>query len=433
MPDSITPPAPGPAAVPSPSLSPEAQARRLALKRRYPTALDLRARARRAAPSFAFEYMDGGAGADGGIRRNWAALDAVEMAPRYGNVVAPPPATTTLFGRTYAAPIGIAPIGGPGTAFPGAEKYFARAAQAARVPYTMGVLSGIDLDEAARIAPDVLWFQIYRFARDGHRIGLDLVDRAAAAGVHALVLTYDTPIRTVRSREVKSGIVTPFRLTTRLRMDALMAPQWLRSLAANGIPRFVTLNKYIRPGATLVEATEFMRREQGGAFTWDEIARYRERWKGPLVLKGVLHPEDAARAVSLGVDGIQVSNHGGRQIEALPASIDALPAIAAEVGSRATIILDSGVRSGIDAARAVALGADAAFVGKAFLWSLGALGAEGPAHLIEVLKDEVSATLGQLGCLTVADLRTVPVRHPSAWQAEDLKPRVAAPPLAAVR
>ncbi len=429
MPDSMTPATPEPAA--PATLSAAERARRLALKRRFPTALDLRARARRTAPYFAFEYMDGGAGADGGIKRNWAALDAVEMAPRYGNVVAPPPANTTLFGRPYAAPLGIAPIGGPGTAFPGAERAFARAAQAARVPYTMGVLSGIDLDEAARIAPDVLWFQLYRFAKNDHRIGLDLVDRAQAAGVHVLVLTYDTPIRTVRSREVKSGIVTPFRLTTRLRADAMMAPQWLRSLARNGIPRFVTLTKYMHPGATLVEATQFMQREGGGAFTWDEIARYRERWKGPLVLKGVLHPADAERAVSLGLDGVQVSNHGGRQIEALPASIDVLPAIAAAVGNRATIVLDSGVRSGVDVARAIALGADAAFAGKAFLWSLGALGAEGPAHLIEVLKDELSATLGQLGCLTVPELRTVPVRHPGAWRGEDLRPRIPVPAAAA--
>ncbi len=429
MSDTNAPPAPGPAVAPNDS--PEAKARRLALKRRYPTALDLRAAARRAGPNFAFEYMDGGAGADVGIRHNWSALDAVEMAPRYGNVVAPPPANTTLFGRPYAAPLGIAPVGGPGTAFPGAEKYFAQAAQAARVPYTMGVLSGIDLDHAAKIAPDVLWFQIYRFAKNDHRVGFDLVDRAAAAGVHVLVLTFDTPTRTVRSREVKSGIVTPFRLTMRLRLDAMQSPRWMRSLARNGIPRFVTLNKYMHPGATLVEATEFMQRESGGAFTWDEIARYRDRWKGPLVLKGVLHPADAARAVALGLDGIQVSNHGGRQIEALPTSIDALPAIASEIGGRATIILDSGVRSGVDVARAIALGADAAFAGKAFLWSLGALGAEGPAHLIDVMKDEVSATLGQLGCLTVADLRTVPVRHPGAWRAEDLKARApAAPPLA---
>ncbi len=398
-------------------------AERLALKRRYPSAHDLRARARRILPNFAFEYMDGGAGADIGIARNWAALDAVEMMPRYGNVVEPPPADTKLFGRDYSAPIGIAPIGGPGTGFPGAETYFATAAQAARVPYTLGVLSGIDIEQAAALAPDVLWLQLYRFPRDDHRIGLDLTRRAAAAGVHALVLTFDTPTRTTRPREVKSGIVTPFRLTNRLRLDALSSPHWLRSLARNGIPRFASLNAYMDPGASLVEATRFFQRESGGAFTWDEIARYREVWKGPLVLKGVLHPDDAERAVSLGVDGIVVSNHGGRQIDALPAPIDVLPAIAERVGDKATIILDSGVRSGADAARAVALGADAAFAGKAFLWSLGALGARGPAHLIDLWTEDVSATLGQLGCRTVAELRTVPVRHAAAYGAADFAAR----------
>ena len=398
-------------------------AERLALKRRYTSAHDLRARARRILPNFAFEYMDGGAGADIGIARNWAALDAVEMMPRYGNVVEPPPADTKLFGRDYSAPIGIAPIGGPGTGFPGAETYFATAAQAARVPYTLGVLSGIDIEQAAALAPDVLWLQLYRFPRDDHRIGLDLTRRAAAAGVHALVLTFDTPTRTTRPREVKSGIVTPFRLTNRLRLDALSSPHWLRSLARNGIPRFASLNAYMDPGASLVEATRFFQRESGGAFTWDEIARYREVWKGPLVLKGVLHPDDAERAVSLGVDGIVVSNHGGRQIDALPAPIDVLPAIAERVGDKATIILDSGVRSGADAARAVALGADAAFAGKAFLWSLGALGARGPAHLIDLWTEDVSATLGQLGCRTVAELRTVPVRHAAAYGAADFAAR----------
>jgi L-lactate dehydrogenase (cytochrome) len=177
------------------------------------------------------------------------------------------------------------------------------------------------------------------------------------------------------------------------------------------------------PGVSLVEATKFIQRESGGAFTWDEIARYRDKWRKPLVLKGVLHPDDAERAVSLGLDGIFVSNHGGRQIDALPSSIDVLPAIAERVGQKATLILDSGIRSGIDAARAVALGADAAFAGKAFLWSLGALGARGPAHLIELWTDEVSATLGQLGCLTVADLRSVPVRHTGAYGTQDFAAR----------
>ncbi len=404
---------------PAPALAPGEAEERLALMRQFPTALDLRARARKRMPNFAFEYMDGGAGADGGIKRNWDALDAVELVPRYGKVVAPPPADTMLFGRPYSAPIGIAPIGGPGTAFPGAETYFASAAQAARVPYTLGVLSGITVERAAEIAPDVLWFQLYRFSRNDHKIGLDLTRRAQAVGVHALVLTIDTPARTIRPREVKSGIVNPFKLTMRLRWDAIRSPGWLSSLARNGIPRFVSLNPYMPPNQSLEESAAFIRREQGGAFTWDEVAKYRDVWKGPLILKGVLHPADAERAVAMGVDGLFVTNHGGRQIDALPSSIDALPAIRATVGRKATLILDSGVRSGVDVARAIACGADAAFAGKSFLWSLGALGPKGPAHLINVYTEDLKASLGQLGCATVDELRSVVTRHRNAWTRAD--------------
>lgn len=391
------------------------------LKRRFPTALDLRARARRRMPNFAFEYVDGGAGADTGIARNWGALDAIEMMPRYGNVVSPPPTDIELFGRAYSAPFGISPIGGPGTGFPGAETYFAKAAQAARVPYTLGVLSAITLERAAELAPDVLWLQIYRFARNEHKIGLDLVRRAEAAGVHALMLTWDSPVRTTRPREVKSGIMTPFKLTNRLRLDAMTSPPWLYSMMRNGIPRFVNLRPYMDGNTSIEASTKFIRAEGGGAFTWGEIARYRDAWKGPLLLKGVLHPADAERAVGLGLDGLLVTNHGGRQIEALPASIDALPAIAAQVGGRARIIVDSGVRSGIDVARAIAQGADAAFAGKAFLWSLGALGGRGPGHLIDLFKDELSSTLGQLGCHNVHALRAVKVRHPGAYRLDDFE------------
>lgn len=389
------------------------------LKRRFPTAQDLRARARRRMPTFAFEYVDGGAGADTGIARNWAALDAVELMPRYGKLVAPPPTDVELFGQSYTAPVGIAPIGGPGTGFPGAETYFARAAQAARIPYTLGVLSAITMERAAELAPDVLWLQLYRFSRNEHRIGLDLVRRAKAAGVKALMLTWDTPVRTTRPREVKSGIMAPFKLTNRLRLDAMRSPPWLFSMLRNGIPRFVNLRPYMDGKISIEDSTKFIRAESGGAFTWEEIARYRDAWKGPLVIKGVLHPADAERAVALGIDGLVVTNHGGRQIEALPASVDALPAVAAAVGGKARLILDSGVRSGVDVARAVALGADAAFAGKAFLWSLGALGADGPAHMIELFKDDLSATLGQLGCLTVDELRSVETRHPGAYGLAD--------------
>jgi L-lactate dehydrogenase (cytochrome) len=237
------------------------------------------------------------------------------------------------------------------------------------------------------------------------------------------MLTIDTPIRTTRSREVKSGIVTPFRLDMRLRMDALSSPRWMRSLMKNGVPKFVAFQPYMEGRNDIGAGASFMQREGGGAFTWEEVARYRDRWKRPLLVKGVLHPEDAEKAIALGLDGIVVSNHGGRQIEALPAPVDVLPAIVKAVNKRMTIIYDSGIRSGVDVARAVALGADAGFVGKPFLWSLGALGERGPGHLINILVDELRATLGQLGCPSVADLRKVPVRHPGAYQLEDFAGR----------
>jgi (S)-mandelate dehydrogenase len=391
----------------------------LKLKRRFPTAQDLRARARKRLPNFAFEYVDGGAGTDTGIARNWNAFNSIEMVPRYGRVVSPPPTDVELFGKSYSAPIGIAPIGGPGTGFPGAETYFAKAAQAANVPYTLGVLSAITIEQAAELAPDVLWLQLYRFANNEHKIGMDLVKRAEAAGVNALMLTWDSPVRTTRPREVKSGIMAPFKLTNRLRLDAMTSPHWLFSMMRNGIPRFVSLQPYMNGKTSIEDSTKFIRAEGGGAFTWDEIARYRDAWKGPLLLKGVLHPADAERAVAAGIDGLVVTNHGGRQIDALPASIDALPAIAAQVGGKAEIIVDSGVRSGVDVARAIALGANAGFAGKAFLWSLGALGGDGPGHMIDLFKEDLSATLGQLGCYNVDELRSVKVRHPGAYTLAD--------------
>ena len=380
----------------------------LELARAYPTAFDLRERARRLMPHFAFGYMDGGSGhEDLGIRRNWEALDEIELVPRYGRVARPPESKATIFGHEYSAPIGISPIGGPGTAYPGAELYLAAAAQKMNVPYTLGLLSGIDVEHAVTVCPDVLWYQLYRFAHNEHAIGFDLTRRAAAAGVKTLVLTMDTPTRTIRPRETKSGIQHPFRVTWRLRADALSSPRWLAAFVRHGMPRFAALKPYMKPSATLEEVTSFIRRESGGAFTWDEVARYREVWKGRLVLKGILHPGDARKALELGADGLIVSNHGGRQIDCLPAAIDMLPGVVSEVSGRLTVLFDSGVRSGVDVARAIALGADAAFVGKAFLWSLGALGPDGPEHLIRVLTDDLRACLGQLGCREVADLRMV--------------------------
>lgn len=387
------------------------------LYRRYPTVDYLRRGARRRLPHFAFEYGDGGSGKDdAGIKRNWTALDAVELVPRYGIVPSLPSCDIELFGRRYAAPIGIAPMGGPAIVWPGADRHLARAAQKARVPYVLGMAGGATIEEIAEIAPDVCWFQLYRAANNDHAIGFDLVRRAQAAGCHALVLTLDVPVRTTRAREVVVGLGGAFNPDLQMMLQMLMSPAWTMALWQNGIPRFSNLRAYVGDNASINDMVAFARREMGGAFTWEEVAKYRDRWKGTLIVKGILHPQDAETAVALGVDGIIVSNHGGRQVEALPASIDAVPAIARQVGKRATVLMDSGVRSGSDIVRACALGASAAFAGKAFLWGLGALGEEGPGYVVDLLIEETQAALGQLGVHGVEAARTLTIRHPGALQ-----------------
>ena len=397
-------------AVPPPTQNPNYQA----LHRRYPTIAYLRDGARRHVPHFAFEYGDTGAGADVGIAHNWAALDAVELVPRYGVMPSLPPTGVTLFGRPYSAPIGIAPMGGAAIVWPGADRLFAKAAQHARIPYTLGVAGGATIEEVAAIAPDVFWFQLYRFSGQDHAIGQDLVRRADVAGAHVLMLTLDVPVRTTRSRESYAGLGGEFRPGPRMIYEMMVRPRWLLALLQNGYPRFSTIRSYVGERAGTNDVIRFARREMGGAFSWEEVARYRDRWKRPLVVKGILHPADAEKAVALGADGIIVSNHGGRQIEALPPAIDCLPAVVKAVKGRATVMMDSGVRSGLDVVRALALGASAAFAGKAFLWGVGALGSQGPGHVIDLLTDEVRSALGQIGARSVDAARAVNVRHPGA-------------------
>jgi (S)-mandelate dehydrogenase len=398
-------------AVPARSNAPRARSNKLF--RRFPSIPMMREAARRRLPRFAFEYLDGGAGEDAGIARNWRAFDAVEIFPRYGVSTALPPVDTTLFGRHYAGPVGVAPMGSPSVGFPGADRLLAAAAQAARLPYTLSAVGGMTIEEGAELAPDVLWFQLPRLARDGHKLGLDLVNRAKAAGAHVLILTMDTPTRTTRPREVQSGVTTPFRVDLRMVLGILASPSWLLAMQKHGVPRFASFRQYA-PNAGVAEMAEFVRSHASGAFSWDEVAMFRDRWKGPLLVKGIMHPRDADRAIAIGCDGIVVSTHGGRQVDALPPPIDALPGIVRQVGSRATVLMDSGVRSGSDVVRAIALGAAAVLAGKAFMWSLGALGRQGPLHAMDLLLDETRAALGQIGALTLAEARTAEVRHPGA-------------------
>ncbi|MGB6936904.1 MAG: alpha-hydroxy acid oxidase [Xanthobacteraceae bacterium] len=404
-------------AAPKPYVGKNANPRYAELYRHYPTIDYLRRGARRRLPHFAFEYGDGGSGKDdAGIKRNWTALDAVELVPRYGIVPSLPSCGIELFGRRYAAPIGIAPMGGPAIVWPGADRHLARAAQKARVPYVLGMAGGATIEEIAEIAPDVCWFQLYRAANNDHAIGFDLVRRAAATACSALVLTLDVPVRTTRAREVVVGLGGAFQPDLKMLAQMAMSPGWTMALWRNGIPRFASLRSYAGENPSINEVISFAKREMGGAFTWGEVAKYRDRWNKTLIVKGILHPQDAEKAISLGVDGLFVSNHGGRQIEALPAAIDALPAIVKQAGKRVTVMMDSGIRGGTDVVRAYALGASAAFAGKAFLWGLGALGEEGPGHVIDLLIEETQAALGQLGARKPDDARSAVIRHNGALQ-----------------
>jgi (S)-mandelate dehydrogenase len=388
------------------------------LRGRFPAVALLRDQARRNAPSFAFEYADGGAGSGVGISRNRSALDAIELLPRYGTMNASPSTSVELFGRRYAVPIGVAPVGSPSIVFPGAELLLAKAAQKARIPYTLGLIAGATIEEIAELAPDVFWFQLYRCGNNDHCIAIDVMQRAQAAGVHVLMLTLDVPVRNVRPRELTAGLgrSSKFRPSARMMWEIMTHPRWAHALLVQGQPRFASLQRYAGMEAGLNDTIEFAKREVGGTFSWDEIARYRDQWRGPLVAKGILSPSDAEKAVAIGFDGIVVSNHGGRQNEALPAAIDCLPAIVRAVGKKATVLIDSGIESGTDVVRSLALGAAAAFSGKAFLWALGALGARGPDHVLSLFQEETQAALAQIGARDVADAKSTIVRHSKAFQ-----------------
>ncbi|WP_247447129.1 alpha-hydroxy acid oxidase [Bradyrhizobium sp. 197] len=384
------------------------------LRQRLPTLEYVERRARRRIPRFAFDFLEGGTGDDVGVARNRAALDAVELVPRFG---APMPVQTKvkLFGVEYAAPIGISPVGVDGIVWPGATKLFAAAARDAMIPYITGTLATASMEEVAKIAGPCAWFQLYGLPTDDHSVTFDLMKRADAAGVRVLVATLDAPVRSKRPRDLRNGLVVPFRPTPSTVLDVALSLPWLIALMRAGTPSFRNMERYVESPATLAKTAGFVQREIKGTFSWDAIKRMRDAWPDTLVVKGILHPADATQAIAAGVDGILVSNHGGRQFDAAPAAIDMLPAIAATAGRQATVLFDSGVRSGLDVARAIALGAHGVFAGRAFLLGLGALGTGGANYIAELLLDELQVAMGQLGTPSLDALSKAERRHPGAF------------------
>lgn len=386
------------------------------LRRRFPTIDDLRRRARRRVPRFAFDFVDGGANDEECARRNARALAAVELLPHYCIDTKGLSTEVELFGRRYAAPFGVSPMGSGGAIWPGGEEYIAREAQRRNVPYILATPANTSIERIAEIAPDVFWFQLYRFAFDNHRITYDLVRRADAAGAQVLVPTIDSAGKSKRPRDIRSGVKVPFVTTPSVVFQVATSPLWALALLRKGMPRSENVVPYTAGPATRDSTGQVITQvRSGGSHTWEELARLRDRWKRPFVVKGVLHPEDAERLVSLGVDGMIVSNHGGRHFDGAPATIDILPAIVAAVGSRVPVIVDSGIRGGLDVVRALALGAKAAFAGRPFLYGTGALGEAGARHVMDMFFDELRTEFTHVGVRSVAEAAQITTRHRGAW------------------
>jgi len=361
---------------------------------RWPTVNDLRQRAQTRLPHVAWEYLDQGTCDETAVARNLSRLADVQLVPRFMKGLLQPKLTTTLFGRTYNAPFGMAPVGLTGLMWPEVEFHLARAAAHHHIPYTLSTVATQTPEEVGTLVGDMGWFQLYP-PRD-REVRRDILRRAKAAGFHTLVVTADVPAGSRRERTLRAGMTMPPRITPRFVWQALTHPAWtLRTLKA-GLPRLRTVEPYAG-GTDMMSVMTFVRGQLGGTLSWDYLKETRDEWQGPVVLKGIVHPADAEQAVAVGVDGIQISNHGARQFDAVPAAIDSLAAIAPLVKGKAAILFDSGVRTGLDVLRAVALGADFVLLGRAFIYGVAALGPLGARHVVDIITAEMMTDMHQLG------------------------------------
>ncbi len=371
----------------------------------YPGIADLKIKAKKRMPKFAFDYIDGGIDEELGKQRNRQAFHDIQLTPRYLRNVANTNTDTSLFGHQYSLPIGIPPIGLGNMMWPGSETALATAAQHANIPYILSTYSTTALEEIARLAPDVCWFQLYVPSKE--QIMEDLIKRAKQAGYKALVITLDIPVLAKRNRELKNGLQLPFKITPSMLWQSIIRPQWTCSTLLSGFPSFVNLLPYQEQGQ---DSGDFMANFMMPGITKERIKRIRQLWDGPLVLKGVQHKHDIFEAIELGVDGIIISNHGGRQLDAAPSSVDSLQQISTEsfqqIGEKLTLMIDSGVRTGLDVVRAKAIGAQASFSGRSFFFGMGAMGKHGASQVIEIYRDEITRTLQQLGCSSFSQMNS---------------------------
>ena len=387
---------------------------------------DLRARARRRLPKGFFEFIERGAEDDRAVENNRTAFDSFMLRPKVLRNVSKRSLACDVLGRPSTMPLVMAPTGAAGLMWHNGEIALAKAAAAAGIPFTLSTASLTSIERIAAEAPGRLWFQLYMWP--DRSMSHDLVKRAQAAGFEALMVTLDTAVAPNRECNVRNGFILPFRVNRRNFLDIAMHAPWvysviLRYLLTTGMPRFENYPEVLQ--RSLTDAPKGRSAlPKNDALTWEDLRTLRQLWKGPLIVKGILHPDDAHAAVECGVDAVVVSNHGGRNLDSSIPPLFALPDIVERVGHRTVVFMDGGVMRGSDVIKALALGAKAVLVGRAPLWGVAVAGQAGATRALEILAEESLRVLGQLGCARVDEL------GPDVLWTSHPMPRIAQPQFA---
>ena len=376
---------------------------KLNINSQYPSVSDLRKRAKFKMPKFAFDYLDGGCNDDINLNKNRTDIQKIELMPNYLSDFDESLMKTELFGHTYDAPFGIAPIGLQGLMWPNSPEILAKAAMEHNIPFILSSVTTSSIETIAEITEGKSWFQLYHPADE--KIKNDLLDRAENAGVSVLVILADVPTFGFRPRDIKNGLSMPPKMNLNNIIEVIKNPEWTLKTLLYGKPAFKTMMPYIPKGLNLQKLGEFMNITFSGRLNEERIASIRSKWKGTLIIKGIVGEQDAEKAIRLGADGLIISNHGGRQLDAGQSSIVSMTDLAKKYKNKIKIMIDSGLQSGPDIARAMASGAEFTFMGRSFMYGVGALGNEGGNHTISLIKKELLQVMEQICCEKTSDFK----------------------------
>ena len=369
----------------------------------YPSIEDLRLKARKKIPKFAIEYLEGGCNEDISLHKNTNELRKVEMKPRYLVPFRGADLKTELFGYKYDAPFGISPIGLQGLMWPKSPEILAKAAFEHNIPFVLSTVTTASIETIAKITEGRAWFQLYHPTEE--KVTKNLLKRIDAVDCPVLIILSDVPSFGYRPRDIRNGLSMPPRITLQNIIRVMKRPEWALRTLINGQPSFEVLKPYMPKNLNLSQLAKFMDATFEGRLNEEKVKKLRDMWKGKLVIKGVQSAADVETAIRLGLDGIIISNHGGRQVDMGQATIKSLQTIAPKYQDQIKIMMDSGIRGGADIGRALSSGADFTFLGRSFMYGVSALGKRGGDHTISILKAQLTQVMEQMCCETPYQLR----------------------------